>query len=57
MNDPIAATAPAKKEGAKKDDSVEPPKFNAKEDYQVKEAVNYLKSFEFYQKLSKPQAG
>jgi hypothetical protein len=29
-----------------------PIKFNAKEDYQVHEALNYLKSFEVFKKLS-----
>ncbi len=36
-----------------KDD--EPTRFNAKEDHQVKQAVNYLKSFEFFKKVG--QAG
>lgn len=39
---------------AKKEDS-EPTRFNPKDDYQVKQAINYLKSFEFYQKIGKPQ--
>lgn len=39
-------------ETAKSDDT-EPQRFNPKEDYQVKQAVNYLKSFEFYQKIGK----
>ncbi len=34
----------------------EPLKFNPKEDYQVQQAINYLKSFEFYQKLGQPRA-
>ena len=28
-----------------------PPKFNAKEDYQVREALNHLKSFELYKRI------
>lgn len=45
------STAEAKE--AEKDD--EPTRFNAKEDHQVKQAVNYLKSFEFFKKVG--QAG
>jgi carboxyl-terminal processing protease len=45
------------KEAAKEDDA--PTKFNPKEDDQVKQAVNYLKSFEFFKKVghSQPQNG
>ena len=56
LADEIIESIASKKE-AKKADSDEPPKFNPKEDYQVKEAINYLKSFQFYEKLGKPQAG
>jgi carboxyl-terminal processing protease len=47
----------AAKEAAKEDDT--PAKFNPKEDDQVKQAVNYLKSFEFFKKVgqSQPQNG
>jgi carboxyl-terminal processing protease len=34
------------------DDDMAPMKLNPKEDYQVKEALNYLKSFEVFRKLS-----
>jgi carboxyl-terminal processing protease len=37
---------------ASEDDDFAPMKFNAKEDYQVKEALNYLKSFEILKKIS-----
>jgi len=46
-----------KKDGAKDsadDDDLSPLKFNAKEDYQVKEAVNYLKGFEVFKKIANP---
>jgi hypothetical protein len=45
------------KEAAKDDDT--PTKFNPKDDDQVKQAVNYLKSFEFFKKVghSQPQNG
>jgi hypothetical protein len=33
-----------------------PMKFNAKEDYQVKEAVNYLKGFEVFKKIADPNS-
>jgi carboxyl-terminal processing protease len=47
----------AAKEAAKEDDT--PTKFNPKDDDQVKQAVNYLKSFEFFKKVgqSQPQNG
>jgi len=44
----------AKKDDADAKDDDEPLRFNPKEDYQVKQAVNYLKSFEFYQRIGKP---
>lgn len=47
-------TNPDKDEdAAKKDD--DGAKFNPKEDYQVKQALNYLKSLEFYDRSGKPQ--
>jgi carboxyl-terminal processing protease len=36
------------------DDEMSPMKFNAKEDYQVREAVNYLKGFEVFKKIATP---
>jgi len=36
---------------AKEEDEMAPMKFNPKEDYQVKEAVNYLKSYDIMKKL------
>jgi carboxyl-terminal processing protease len=41
-----------KGKGSADDDEMSPLKFNAKEDYQVREAVNYLKSFDLYKKLA-----
>jgi carboxyl-terminal processing protease len=38
------------------DDEMSPMKFNAKEDYQVREAVNYLKGFEVFKKIATPDA-
>lgn len=38
----------------KEEDEMAPMKFNPKEDYQVREAVNYLKSFELFKKIEKP---
>lgn len=43
--------------GADLDDEMAPMKFNAKEDYQVKEAVNYLKGFEVFKKVASPDTG
>jgi carboxyl-terminal processing protease len=37
------------------DDDLTPMKFNAKEDYQVREAVNYLKGFEVFKKIGMPE--
>jgi carboxyl-terminal processing protease len=52
-----AAGAPSKKI----DDDMQPLKINAKEDYQVREALNYLKSYEIFKKLAMegkgPEAG
>mgnify|MGYP001558087222 CR=1 FL=1 len=45
-----------KKDGKDKDDDMEPMKFNPKEDFQVKEAVNLLKSFEVFNKLTVKEA-
>lgn len=39
-----------------KEDEMSPLKFNAKEDYQVREALNYLKSYEIFQKLAAGKA-
>jgi carboxyl-terminal processing protease len=39
-----------KKDGEKEDDMT-PLKFNPKEDYQVKEAMNYLRSYELFKKM------
>jgi len=41
-----------KADKSKDDDDMSPMKFNAKEDYQVREALNYLKSYEIFKKLS-----
>jgi carboxyl-terminal processing protease len=38
------------------DDDMSPMKFNAKDDYQVREAVNYLKGFEVFKKIATPDA-
>ncbi|MGK5084046.1 S41 family peptidase [Bdellovibrionota bacterium FG-1] len=40
-----------KKKGGKDEEELMPAKFNPKEDYQVKEAVNYLKSYELFRKI------
>jgi carboxyl-terminal processing protease len=37
---------------AKEEDEMAPMKFNPKEDYQVREALNYLKSYEIFKKLT-----
>lgn len=50
----ISTTMNEDDEGDKK--STEPTKFNPKDDYQVQQAINYLKSFELYQKLGQPRA-
>jgi carboxyl-terminal processing protease len=42
------------KDDAGLDDEMSPMKFNAKEDYQVREAVNYLKGFEVFKKIANP---
>jgi carboxyl-terminal processing protease len=42
--------------GSDLDDEMAPMKFNAKEDYQVREAVNYLKGFEVFKKVATPDA-
>jgi carboxyl-terminal processing protease len=38
------------------DDDMTPTKLNPKEDYQVREAINYLKSYELFKKLAVEQA-
>jgi carboxyl-terminal processing protease len=38
------------------DEAWGPARFNAKEDYQTKEALNYLRSFEFYKKMNDKKA-
>ncbi len=42
---------------SKDEDDMSPIKFVAKEDYQVKEALNYLKSFEVFKKISAKESG
>ncbi len=41
-----------KSDKSKDDDDMSPTRFNPKEDYQVKEALNHLKSFEVYKKFA-----
>jgi carboxyl-terminal processing protease len=41
----------------KEEDEMAPLKFNPKEDYQVQEALNYLKSYEIFRKLTVDEAG
>jgi carboxyl-terminal processing protease len=41
-----------KRDGDKADDEMTPVKLNPKEDFQVKEAINYLKSFDIMKKIS-----
>jgi carboxyl-terminal processing protease len=47
-----AKDAKDKKPGSKDDEELAPLKLNPKDDYQVKEAVNYLKSYDLFKKLS-----
>lgn len=44
------------KKDSRDDDDMSPMKFNAKEDYQVREAINYLKSYEIFKKISDADA-
>lgn len=45
-------SAGASSKSSDPEDDLSPTKLNPKEDYQVKEAVNYLKSYEFFKKLA-----
>ena len=45
-----------KKDKDGEDDDMTPPKFSPKEDYQVREAVNYLKSYDIFKRISKGAA-
>lgn len=45
------------KASSKDDDDMSPLRFNAKEDYQVKEAMTYLKSYEVFKKLAAAESG
>ncbi|MBC7691541.1 MAG: PDZ domain-containing protein [Methylotenera sp.] len=52
----LEALGKKKEKVEKLDEDLAPQKFVAKDDYQVREAVNYLKSFEIYKKIANSQA-